>query len=186
MATVLTSPELIVNAAFAKLGYSGRVSDLRDGSDDSQYAIAIYSETRDALLRSGIWDFAKKTVTLSTSGQAAPVPWSNSYTYPTDCIRVRSVYAAAAQTADLNDPLPTIWSVADDPVAGKVILSNSAAATIVYTARVTNPTQWDSLFADTLVDELAEAMSGKYNKEYIKALQEAGAKSAGAAEMILG
>ena len=186
MSTVLTSPELIVNAALTKLGYPGRVNDLRDGSPDSTYIIPIYSEARDALLRSSTCDFAKKTTTLTTSGQTAPVPWAQSYIYPTDCLQVRNVYLASAQLADLNDPLPTTWSVGDDPTAGKVIFSNIATATIVYTARITNPSQWDSMFIDSLIDGLATALAGRYNKEYLKALQEIEIKSSSAAEMVVG
>ena len=111
--------------------------------------------------------FKRKTATLTSSGQAAPYPWAYSYTYPSDCIAVRTVNSAATQP-DINDPVPTQWVVGDDPVAGKVIWTNISGASAVYTAQVTSPAQWEPLFINALVASLASVIAAKWNKEGVK------------------
>jgi hypothetical protein len=156
MAASVTSPADAVNLALRRIGYQLRVGHLYDGSKAANNALDIYAQTRDALLRDGDWGFAQATTAAVASGQAAPTPWAVSYQYPADCLRVRNLIAAAF---DANDPLPVLWEIATDAVAGTVILTNEANAKLVYTRQVTNPALWDPLFVETFADELAKGLA---------------------------
>ena len=146
-AIVLADPASIVNYSLAKIGYRLRIGSLYDGTIASKKALDVYSQTRDVMLRLGDWNFAMKTAAAIASGGSVPAPWTNSWTYPADCLRVRNVYDTGS-VADTNNPLPTLWQEADDPTKGKVIYTRAANATIVYNAQITDPSQWESLFLD--------------------------------------
>lgn len=154
MPASVTSPADVVNLALRRLGRSDRVGNLYDGSAAAKAALDIYAQTRDALLRQSDWGFAEKIAAAVPSGTAAPAPWSVEYTYPADCMRLRNLFNAA-YLADKNNPLPVLYTVADDPARGKVIWCNAAAATLVYTAQVTDPARWEPLFVNALAESLA-------------------------------
>lgn len=141
----------VANLALAKIGYRLRVGSLYDGTLAAKKLLDVYGQTRDALLRAGDWNFAQKTAAL-TAGGTPTYPWTNSWLYPVDCLRVRNVYDPSA-TVDIFNPLPTLWQIADDPV-GKVIFTRASTATAVYNAQVTNPALWEPMFLDALATAL--------------------------------
>lgn len=158
MAASITSPADVVNLALRRIGYQLRVGQLYDGSKASNNALDIYGQTRDALLREHDWGFAQQTIAAVASGQAAPAPWAVSYQYPTDCLKVRNLFQAA-YAADQSDPLPVLWEIAGNATVGRVILTNEAAALLVYTQQVTDPARWDSLFVNAFADALGKQLA---------------------------
>ena len=162
MAVSVSSPADVVNLSLARIGYPMRVGSLFDGSRAARAALTIYGQTRDSLLRTGDWDFARKTAGLNVSGSAAPAPWSYSYAYPSDSLRVRDLIVAAF---DPLNPIPSRWVIANDPAAGKVILSATAYANIVYTFKCTNPMLWESSFVEALAASLGRRLALLLNKE---------------------
>lgn len=152
------SVEQIVNQALTRVGWPEPVNNIYEGTRQARAALDIYSQTRDQLLRQTDWGFAEKIAAATLSGQAAPAPWSVQYSYPADCIRLRNLFNAG-YLADKNNPLPVLYTVASDPVAGKVILCNAAAATLVYTAQILNPAKWEPLFVESLVLALGERLA---------------------------
>lgn len=157
MANVITSPADVVNLALAVIGRRDRIGNIYEGSAAARAALDIYSQARDEMLRAGNWGFAEKIAAAVVSGTAAPFPWTVSYVYPTDCIRVRNMFAATYQ-ADQNNPVPILYQIAD-AASGKVILCKTAAATLVYTEQVTDPTKWDALFIAAFADDLGRRMA---------------------------
>lgn len=155
MSTV-TSPEDVVNLALTRIGIRVRVVNMFEGSDQANAALNIYSQTRDEVLRRGNYGFSEKIAAAALSGNAAPAPWTYEYTYPTDCVRVRSMFNAA-YLSDKNNPVRALYTIGDGAV--KAIWSNTAAPTLVYTARVTDPARWDALFIEALAAELAIGLS---------------------------
>lgn len=155
MPASVTSPADVVNLALRKLGRSDRVGNLYDGSGAAKAALDIYAQTRDALLRQADWGFAEKIAAAVLSGTAAPAPWAVEYTYPIDCMRLRNLFNAV-YLADKNNPLPVLYTIADDAARGKVIWCNAAAATLVYTAQITDPSRWEPLFVSALAESLAK------------------------------
>jgi hypothetical protein len=162
MAVSVSTPEDVVNLALARIGFPHRIGSMFDGSMAARLALTIYGQTRDQLLRDGDWDFARKTNNLSASGSTAPAPWSFSYAYPSDALRVRDLIVA---TFDPLNPIPSRWVVANDPLAGKVILSATSYATIVYTFKCRAPSLWESSFVETLAASLGRRLAPNLNKE---------------------
>lgn len=159
--SALRSPEDCVNDALSRLGSKRRVGSLFEGSDTAKIALDVYAQTRDETLRENDWDFAQAIAAAAVSGIGAPQPWAYSYQYPTDCLRVRSVFGAD-YIADKNNPLPNNWINSSAVISGnqvQVVLSNLAAASLVYTKRVTDPTAWEPLFTEAFCAALARRMA---------------------------
>lgn len=157
MVASVQSPTDIVNLSLADIGFKGRISNLYDGSAASKKALDVYGQTRDALLRKADFGFAEHIISAVLTGAAAPAPWSVEYVYPTDCIRVRDMFGPE-YLADKNNPLPVLYTIAN-AAAGRVIWTNEASATLVYTSRVTDPTAWDVIFIESLVTEIGKRLA---------------------------
>jgi hypothetical protein len=156
MSTV-TSPEDVVNLALARIGYKMRVVNLFEGSPQANAALDIYAQTRDAVLREGDYGFAEKIAAAALSGNGAPAPWSYEYSYPSDALKVRDIFDAA-YLADKNNPIPLRWTVGGI-ATGKVIWTNVAGATLVYTQQVTDPAKWEPLFVEALAAALGRRLT---------------------------
>lgn len=188
MTAVITDAAGVCNLALAKIGYKLRIGSLYDGTLAAKKLLDVYGITRDAVLRAGDWNFAQKTATLVPSAAAAPYPWTNSYTYPADCLRVRSIYDPTA-IVDLNNPLPSLWQVADDPVVGRLILTRAPFSTAVYTVQETDPSEWDPMFLDALATALGRNLrslaESKEDANLVKiGVEEIGAEIQAANEVI--
>jgi hypothetical protein len=158
MAASVNSPADVINLALVRIGYKTRIGSVWEGSMASKAALSIYAQTRDAVLREGDWQFAEQIVAATLTGNAAPFPWSYEYVYPANCIKIRNLFSPG-YALDTNNPTPTLWTVADSAAAAKVIWSKAVGATLVYTAQVTNPANWEPGFVEALVAALARRLA---------------------------
>lgn len=136
-----------------------------DSTPAGQACNQLYNGVIQTLLRKGDPDFARATVALGLTGNAAPVGWAFEYTYPANGIQIRQLLPTAI--VDPNDPLPINWVVGNATVAGtptKVIWTNQQTAKVTYTAQPPEGL-WDSLFVEEavrlLASELAMALAGR-------------------------
>lgn len=163
----VSSPEDICNQALQLIGYKRLIGNMLEGTIHSRIALQHYGQTRDEVLRERDWKFAGKTILALTQAKTAvgntntttwpPRPWLYSYTFPTDCIWVRNVLPPPANTstpAESLDPRPLTFDVISD-TGVRVIVCNIATAGAAYTARITDPAQFDDLFTSNLVMRLA-------------------------------
>lgn len=157
MVASVQNPADVVNISLSQIGYKLRIGSLFDGSPAARKALDIYGQTRDALLRAMPWGFAQQII-AGVLGGTPQFPWTVSYAYPANCIMVRDLIAPAYAN-DLNNPLPVLWTIANDPATGRSIWSKTAGATIVFTAQVTDPKQWDTLFVDLLAIQIGKKLS---------------------------
>ncbi len=160
----------VVNLALARIGYSHRIGSLYDGSKAANLALTIYGATRDELLRAEDWDFAESNVPLTLLKQAPPggyfppviwttayppLPWLYEYSYPADCLKVRSIRGVPLIIPNF-DPIPVVWSVeSDSALSAKVVVCNVPNAILTYTARLTDPNDWEADFSEALAAALA-------------------------------
>jgi hypothetical protein len=163
-----------VNAALGRIGYKMRVGSLLEGSDASKLALDIYSQTRDRQLCLKFWDFAERDTVLTLQKTAPPggymppntwttafpiLPWVYQYALPADYLQFRSLRPSPIFIPEF-DPRPVEYRIANDTtVPGKVLLCNLAGAILVYTAQITNPSEWKPLFTETLIAALARELS---------------------------
>ena len=128
-------------------------------------AAALYGPCVATVGQKFAFGFSRQYVSLTLSGNTAPMGWAYEYLYPTTAIEIRQLMPMTV--ADLNNPLPQNWSLGNSPVssvATKVIWSNLANATAFVTNLPPVPT-WDPLFREEVVrllaSELAIAVAGK-------------------------
>ena len=136
--------------------------------DDSTAGVALqslYTPCVQTVARQWGWDFARNTVTLTLSPNAAPYPWIYEYIYPTNGVEVWQIMPASE--ADQNNPSPTNWLPANAVVSGtqqRVIHTNVQGAKAVFN-NAPGPEAWDALFRESVVrllaSELAIALGGQ-------------------------
>lgn len=136
-----------------------------DNSASGKALQKLYAPCIQTVGRQWQWDMARNTIALTLSGNVAPVPWSLEYSYPTNGIQVWQLMPASL--ADVNNPLPVNWVVANAVVAGqqqRVIHTDLAIARAVYNNNP-NENTWDSGFREAVVrllaSELSMALAGK-------------------------
>lgn len=130
-----------------------------DSSPAGKAAAALYAPCVAAVGRQFGWDFARRTVALTVSGNTPPFPWTVEYLYPTNGVQVWQLLPPTL--TDVNNPLPVNWVIANTQVSGtqtKVIQCNLASAQAVYNNNPSEST-WDPLFREAVVRLLASEMS---------------------------
>lgn len=174
MASIVNSPADIVNLALVRIGVKWLIGSIYDGSEPAQLAIAIYSQTRDEMLRKIQPGFAQREVALALLKSAPTdgylngwttdfpqLPWQFEYAYPDDMLALGSVRPTPIFIPNY-DPQPNSTAIANDnsltPPA-KVILTDVAGAIATYTAQVTDPTLWEASFIEALAAELARRLA---------------------------
>lgn len=174
---MMTAPvqtvEAVVNLALDAIGWPESIADIYEGTRQSRIALRAYNETRDELLRSEDWDFARRTLALTLLKGPPPAggyypgnPWSSvfpppgwlyEYAYPSDCLQVAAIVPQPGNFP-VYDPKPALWRVDNDNTlspAARVILTNVRNAVAIYRAQVIDPSTWNASFTATLVARLA-------------------------------
>jgi hypothetical protein len=165
MTSSVNSPADVVNLALVALGFPYRIGSLYDGSLPAKKALDIYAETRDELLRSKDWPFARRSVNVGNTNPV-PVGWTYAFPYPADALRIRQVAPQGYNPVTL-DPVPVPWSLAntDGGTPALVIVANINPVTIEYVGQVTSPTEWEPLFTAALVEALAAKLGPSLRRE---------------------
>lgn len=175
MTSSVQNPADIINLALVSLGHPGRVGNLLDGSIPAKKALDIYAQTRDETLRLKDWAFALRQVAGASAG--SPISgWAYSWTYPTDCLRVRSVAPGTIAALDY-DPQPVLWAVFNNGTL-RLILSQISPVNINYVGQITDMTVWDPLFVNTLVQALCLKLGPSLRNEIAPVINLAGALGA--------
>lgn len=133
----------ICNQALVKLGVP-RILSLSDATQPARYCNEIYAITRDEVLRSHDWNFARKRAVLSELADEPLFGWDHQYELPSDCLRVRQL-----NSFEEDEARPS-WEVE----AGR-ILTDEETASIIYTFRQEDSELYDPLFIEALSLKLA-------------------------------
>lgn len=147
----------IANRALQKLG-AERIVSLTQDSENARACNLAYSTVRDAELRSHPWNFAVKRAQLAADASAPLFGYQNAFTLPSDCLRLLP---------------PDVWAnynTHDWQIEGRKILTNdSAPLEIRYIYRVTDTTQYDSLFVESLACAMAQELCEQLTQSNSKA-----------------
>lgn len=142
----------ICNASLAKLG-SKRINNFEtDATNEAIHCRTHYEMTRDSLLRSHYWRFASGRATLSQDTTDPAFEWDNQFILPNDFMRLKSVF-----DGDNTPPRNTRRSYA---IEGQRLLTNESAVQIRYIKKVIDVTEFDPLFVELLVLQLALKLVG--------------------------
>tara|TARA_Y100001937_G_scaffold128491_1_gene205406 strand:+ start:5923 stop:6501 length:579 start_codon:yes stop_codon:yes gene_type:complete len=135
----------ICSNALRRLG-DDPITSLTDDTERARLCNAFYADARDSCLRSHPWNFAITRASLAQLSATPVYGFDYQFALPTDpfCLRVLSM--------EFED---YIFKVENLSTQGRVLLTDQETAKIIYIARVTDTTLFDSLFVDTLIAKLA-------------------------------
>jgi hypothetical protein len=157
----------ICNAAISHCGTRSKISSIDEGSAEANACLTHLAMVRDATLRAFDWNFARMTVALARL-EAPPKRWACKYALPVDCVRIRRLNDVPV----LIHPETAFELAADKDATGayiSVLLSNEAAVSAIYTARVEDPLRWDQGFVDAvaygLASRIAFELTGKEERQ---------------------
>lgn len=143
----------ICNMSLGRIG-SQRINDLSNAEENGIEAIQCrlhYEQTRDALLRSHMWRFARGRSTLSQNAaytaDTTTFEWTYAYDLPGDFLAMKSIWEDAGY-GEVGQQYPY-------SIEGKQILSEETSMKIRYIKRVEDVTKFDPLFIDVLILQLA-------------------------------
>ena len=128
----------ICNGALNQLGASTILS-LTEDSKNARLCNARYTQVRDSLFRSHLWNCLIKRVELARDVDTPSWGFSYQFTLPADCLRVITI---------LNYDY-------DYKIEGRKILANHGTVKIQYVARIEDPNQYDELLRETISAALA-------------------------------
>lgn len=134
----------ICNMSLSDLG-AKRINNFE--TDDSKQAILCrlhYEPTRDALIRSHWWRFARARATLSQDTTDPDFEWDNQFILPNDYLRFRSIEEESGYTSRSRR----------HAIEGDRFLTNFSTVNMRYIRRVTDVTKFDPLFVQVLVLQL--------------------------------
>jgi hypothetical protein len=143
----------ICNMALGRIG-AKRINNLDDAEETKQEAILCrlhYKQTRDALIRSHWWRFARSRKTLSANTTSPDFEWDNAYDLPNDFMRMW-LKPFEDNSIGFHNTRRTY------SLEGKQLLSDEGTMEIRYIRKVTDVTEFDPLFVEVLVLQLALKM----------------------------
>jgi hypothetical protein len=135
----------ICNEALVNVG-ADTIQSITQEVRRAQLLNGIFERTRDDVLRSRRWNFAKKFVTLAPNATTPDHSWDYAYDLPLDCLLV--------QTCGENDEI-------DFEVVGErmIFTDEPEEIDVTYTYRNEDPSSWDPLFASALAWKLSYKIS---------------------------
>ena len=159
--------------ALLKLG-DDAILNFAEGSTRAQLCQVFYQPAVEHVLKQGHWKFARRRAALA---ELLPVPtfeWGHRYALPTDpyCLQAVRLVDGFPSTAlpaqflfdDLINTVEIPWAI-----EGRELLTDVAPAYLVYTARITDTSQFTGDFvgclAEYLAAELAYAVTGNANTQ---------------------
>jgi len=179
MATIVR----VCNLALAHVG-AYPIQALTDATKEAQKCSLFFGNARDEVLRAFPWNWSTKRVDLAllTSTYAG---WTYAYAYPTDCLRAREIYDptgarisdyALSQSEQLDRAQSSNskieFEVASDSTGdARVILCEVTNAKLIYTARITNPNMYDTMFIRSLALRLAVDLVAPLKADVMKEQQ---------------
>ncbi len=135
----------LCNMSLAKLGANVTLKNVEtDTSQEARECRLHYEQTRDALLRSYWWRFASARAELVET-TTPDFEWSNAFTLPADFLAMRSIFENRFSNENFRSYA----------LEGNILLTNEDEMSIRYVKKVTAVSEFDSLFVEVLVLQLA-------------------------------
>jgi hypothetical protein len=147
----------IANLALLHMNVSNRIANLQaERSIEADAIRTAFDSDRDDVLRDFPWPFATAYATLglvSADSTRYNNDWFYAYRYPANCLNVRRIVTSAGR----QETNPSPFKIGRDD-QGKLIFTDQASPVVVeYTHAVTDPQEFDSIFATALGWKLASS-----------------------------
>ena len=183
----MTSITDLCNRALAEMGARAVIASLDEASTEAVNCSLFYNPLRKQLLRAAAWGFARETAPLTLLGSVLDTPstsvypWAYKYLLPARSLKLRYLLPPPPNSQNIpgvpqvGEPLAySPWYMPSRgarflvsteqvttngvTVSQNIVLSNVEGAYAVYTADIDNPDQFDNLFAEALVQLLANKL----------------------------
>lgn len=177
-----TTPAEVCNLALLRIGVRQYIGALDEQTQEAAACAVAYPNAREVLLARFPWRFALRRAALAALAGITYDGWSFAYALPTDCVEVRgfvsplsaggppwvSPYVAMYGPSAEGYAPSVFWaglSLYRAPYAleggdlGRVLLTNEAAPTLLYTARVEDVSRYPALFVEALAWKLASDLA---------------------------
>lgn len=153
-----TTEVSICNLALSRLGETASLSsiDPPEGSAEAEHCAIFYPIARDTLLELHDWKFATRRVLLAAMSDADTWEWAYAYATPAGLVRALKVLPASASAANDGEPFDQQLAESGD----RMILTNCAEASLLYTVQCSDTSLFPPLFVDALVWLLAADLAG--------------------------
>lgn len=146
------APIDIYNQALARIGvFNGFLVVPEEQTKEANICGLFYSACVDYVLRDHPWNFAKRRALLNDLG-TPPTGWAYRYALPGDCVSVRYIVNPFVRNPREDQAVP--FEVASSGTQ-RVIHTDLAEAELVYTASITDLSQWDPILTSALAYRLA-------------------------------
>jgi hypothetical protein len=142
MPAPITTEVTICNSALFKCG-ADKIQSLTQDTRAAIVCNTLFAYLRDEALSAHRWKFALKRTTLNPTETTPDWGYDYEYDVPSDCLRA----------LELEDK-SVIWTQEGDK-----FLSDAEELPMLYIYRNVNPSDWSSLFAETLAWRLAMELS---------------------------
>ncbi|WP_022729775.1 hypothetical protein [Fodinicurvata sediminis] len=146
----MTSRTDIANRILVEVGASGTLTDLDQPSNENARILrAVWDSVLDEVLRAHPWTFANHRRKVAASANPPEFDWARAFPFPTDpyCLRVLRV------NGRIDDyEISGRWILSDDP----------SPIRLKYTRRVTDPAEWDALFASAFISKVAACTAHRF------------------------
>ena len=149
----------ICNQALYNLGVDTPIVALTDDSSNARACNRIYARLRDTLLQQHPWNFAINRATLAALAAKPGYEYTYAYALPTDPFCLRVLELREERDPTLGSYPYQIESVVDGASTYNVLVTDSDSALIKYIKKVTDPTQFDALFTQALVDLMTSRLA---------------------------
>lgn len=144
----------IYNLALSHVGTSTEVQSATENTSDANTCRRYYEQARDRTLEDFAWPFAKVTAVLALV-EATPTPeWLYSYRYPSDCLGARRIVSATLSVRNAG-PAQIIPYLIGRDSQGLLLYCDLVSASLEYTQRITDVSQFAPSFVDALSFRLA-------------------------------
>lgn len=143
----MTSKIEICNLALAKVGSDSFITSIDDGTKSARHLKIFYEPSRDSLLRSHLWRFARKRAVLAPDATQPFFDGGYYFTPPVDCLRV------------IGTDLDYASSYGRWHVEGNKIIADTDVLNLVYLYRVEDETLFDPIFVEAFATKLAHDMA---------------------------
>ena len=166
----MTTSTDIANRALQLLGTRTTIASLVEQSNEAIQANVAYAAVTDWCHAMANWNFARKQIQLGSptktvnptppwTTSSPPPPWLYEYAVPADFIKglyVGNSTLNQAGTAFTGEPQRFV--IVSDGGVPVVLTNQDTNPSFVYTARISDPTQWPPFFERFAVVALARAM----------------------------
>jgi hypothetical protein len=142
--------------ALARIEIKQAIGSLNDETPVGRLCLRFYEHCRQTMLREFPWSFCEQYYTLALVASDPNPRWSYAYRYPTGVVRVNDI----VDSSGIKIPSPRIPYKIGSDSQGRLIYTDEVDAVIAANTDISDTSQMDPMFIDSLAWRLAMELAG--------------------------